>query len=672
MNFFDSLMNALSYPKKMVLITVVFMVPILIGGYLIIAESSQGITITKNEKAALEYIKTLRQLYQDFPQHRGMTNAFRNGKQSFEKKILAKRKEITADIAAIDAVDEELGKKFHTTSFWNDIKSDWQTLKNKSFTADPKQVFSEHSALIAKLYSLMEHIGNESGLVLDAHLQSHYLMEAILHELPVITENLGQGRGLGSGIAASQQITQQQQARLYTLISYVSSYSKALEHDIEELTTAGQYKLDAELNRLLSDRSQRTEAFVETVKKELLTASFITIDAAKLFDLGTQAIKANYKVYDALVPVLDSVFDERLSELRNHRLLIMAIFGVSLFIAMLLFHSFYNSVTNTISNLKNSAQKISGGDLTVNIKSQAEDESKAIVDSLNTMTSSLNTMMKDIGNGAASLASSSQQLSATTTQVSSNSGEQQIQTEQIATAMNEMTATVQDIARNAELLAAEVKNAQDQTQEGSGIINNTIESINTLATGIENAATVVANLEQSSNQIGSILSVIKEVAEQTNLLALNAAIEAARAGDHGRGFAVVADEVRTLATRSQESAEQIQDMVNTLQKNTQEASSVMHAEKSKAEHMSVTTQTATTSLQNIVNSMGKISDMSVQLAAAAEEQGSVSEEVNHNVVTVSDLSSQNLIGMNEVSTSSDELAALATHLESIVRQFKTN
>jgi methyl-accepting chemotaxis protein len=180
----------------------------------------------------------------------------------------------------------------------------------------------------------------------------------------------------------------------------------------------------------------------------------------------------------------------------------------------------------------------------------------------------------------------------------------------------------------------------------------------------------VASLETSSKEIGSILNVIKEVAEQTNLLALNAAIEAARAGEHGRGFAVVADEVRSLANRTQQSAEQIQQMVNTLQQNTREATTVMSREKQKAEEVSVHTQEATASIQKIVESMNKIGDMSTQVATAAEEQGAVSEEISRNVTTVADFSNSNMSTTKQVSEASAHLATLAVDLEHIVRLFK--
>jgi methyl-accepting chemotaxis protein len=310
------------------------------------------------------------------------------------------------------------------------------------------------------------------------------------------------------------------------------------------------------------------------------------------------------------------------------------------------------------------------GDLTNTIITSAKDETKEIVDLLNVMISKLQDTVRNIGFSSSQLSSSANQLSTTTMTVSSNIEAQQIQTEQIATAMKQMTLTVDEIAANAESLAAEASHVEQQTISGSAIINNTINSIDSISEGVAEAAVAVSQLQASSTEIGSILNVIKGVAEQTNLLALNAAIEAARAGEHGRGFAVVADEVRTLATRTQESAEQIQGMVTTLQSDTQHATAVMESQRVKAEEMSSSTQEAKHSMSQIVSAMSRISDMSAQVATAAEEQSCVSNEINKNVYFVSNLSSENKASTQEVSKASMHLAQLADALDIIVRKFK--
>jgi methyl-accepting chemotaxis protein len=669
MNLAQSLMDKLTYPKKMMLIAIIFLIPIVITTGLIIKQTSEIIVSTRIEQQGLNYIGKVLQLYKNMPQHRGMTNGYLNGKTEFKPKILAKREEISADIAAIDALDAELGEAFRTTALWNEIKQEWATLSSQAFLLAPQDVFQQHTTLILKVADLFEQISHYSGLALDPELDAARIVNTLVTKLPVVTERLGRARGLGSGIAASGMITTNGTVKLESLLTEIKINSSAVVKNLNAVMQDNELVASA-LTETLAERASAMDTFINAVNTDILNRQIIRIDSSEFFSLGTQAIKTNFQLYEQLLPLLNELFEQRIADARSHRNTIVMVIVAAIAIAIFLFTGFFRSVISNIKQLSTATVTISGGDLTVNLKNTTADETAEIINALNTMVKALNQTITKIGSTSSMLSSSAEQLSTTTYTVNHNISEQQAQTEQIATAMNEMTATVQDIAQNAELLAAEVTQARDETKSGSAIINQTISGINTLAEGVGNASQAVAQLEASSLEIGSILNVIKSVAEQTNLLALNAAIEAARAGEHGRGFAVVADEVRTLANRTQDSAEQIQDMVNTLQDNTRRATSVMNAERVKAEEMSVNTQAATESLSHIVDSMTRISDMSLQVATSAEEQGSVSEEINRNVATVSELSSNNMTATSEVSSASQALANLAEELDQIVKHFK--
>jgi len=255
---------------------------------------------------------------------------------------------------------------------------------------------------------------------------------------------------------------------------------------------------------------------------------------------------------------------------------------------------------------------------------------------------------------------------------SSNEGAQRqcLETDQVATAMNEMASTVQEVARNAEDAANCAIDADTAAKDGRKVVDNAVNAINTLAESVERVSEVVSKVEQDSNAIGSVLDVIKGIAEQTNLLALNAAIEAARAGEQGRGFAVVADEVRTLASRTQQSTEEIQRMIEQLQSGSKNAVQAMTEGRVQAQEGVGHAAQAGEALASIVESITRIRDMNTQIATAAEEQGAVADEINRTIVNIHEISEATAGGMNSVSSSSDELARFAEEMEGLVRHFK--
>jgi methyl-accepting chemotaxis protein len=248
--------------------------------------------------------------------------------------------------------------------------------------------------------------------------------------------------------------------------------------------------------------------------------------------------------------------------------------------------------------------------------------------------------------------------------------QQQSETSQVVTAMNEMTATVQEVARHATEAAAAASNADHASVDGKKVVLSTMNAIEALSSEVHSAANVISQLEKDSENIGTVLDVIKGIAEQTNLLALNAAIEAARAGEQGRGFAVVADEVRTLASRTQQSTQEIQTMIENLQVGAQSAVKVMDESRAKAEDSVSQAAKAGGSLEEITHSVSQINDMNTQIATAAEEQSAVAEEINRNIVNISEIVDRTADGANQTSIASEELASLAAQLQQLVNQFK--
>jgi len=328
------------------------------------------------------------------------------------------------------------------------------------------------------------------------------------------------------------------------------------------------------------------------------------------------------------------------------------------------------NIINPIHELLSVFNKMASGDFTQKVIVRSQDEIGQLQTATNATIAHLHSMIEDVTEATEELSESSTNMSQVIGSTSEGVQNQQSQTEQVATAMNQMASTVQEVARYASEASDAAKQANTEANAGSNVVNSAIGSINALAEQIEQASSVINRLEKDSIEIGTVLDVIKGVAEQTNLLALNAAIEAARAGEQGRGFAVVADEVRTLASRTQQSAEEIQQMIERLQAGAQEAVSVMHRSREQTESSVEQAGKAGESLQHINRSASTISDMNIQIASAAEEQGSVSEEVNRNVANISQIAGQTTESAAELLKASDKLSGLSDQLRTKLGRFR--
>jgi aerotaxis receptor len=316
------------------------------------------------------------------------------------------------------------------------------------------------------------------------------------------------------------------------------------------------------------------------------------------------------------------------------------------------------------------AKKIAAGDLSSAIQIRGNNETAEILQAIKMLQARLATVMGHIQESATGVASAAAQLAQASNSTHNLMEQQHQETDMVATAMNEMSATVAEVANNTTAAADAAHKASHKAREGRMVVRHSVTGIRELADGVGEAAQTIVRLETESANIGKILDVIRGIAGQTNLLALNAAIEAARAGEQGRGFAVVADEVRALAQRTQESTQEIQEMIARLQQGARSAVSMMQRGQDQAEQSVLAANETDESLDSITHSVERINDMNDQIATAAEEQSAVVEEMNRNVESIRHLSMQTLQSTDGVVGATSHLEDLAGKLMGLVHQYK--
>mgnify|MGYP003649104184 CR=1 FL=1 len=331
---------------------------------------------------------------------------------------------------------------------------------------------------------------------------------------------------------------------------------------------------------------------------------------------------------------------------------------------------FTRSIIIPINTALTGASFIAKGDLTHSIADEGNDEMTQLNSSLSKMQQSLRETINLIQDSSTQLASTSEELSVVTEQSTRGLHLQHEQLEQAATSVTELTAAISGVAESASITSNESDLAHAHSESGLRKVNQTIETVSTLLSSLENTLEGVDNLAIEVKNISQVLEVIRGIAEQTNLLALNAAIEAARAGETGRGFAVVADEVRALAHRTQQATKEIESMIDSVQSGTNiTVNSMRHSHEQAKNTLDIASQSGEV-IKVFAQSVTRIKDQNVMIASAAEEQATVSQEVDRNLVAVKELSTETAAGATETSASSIELARLAEQLNELTRRFK--
>jgi len=668
-------MHKLRYPAKFAMLGALFLC-VVVYAVLLIREYDLRVEISTRESVGLQYLEPMRTLLQKAQQHRGMASAFLSGNESFRPKLAAKEKELAELFDKLDKLDARMAELLDSGESWRKLKTEWASIDRDYRGMTAAQSAASHTVFIGHLIDFIAHVADSSQLILDAELSSYHLAEGLIIKLPALSEYLGLSRAMGTAALSRGKLSLDDQIRLNSLGGAAASVSHGLDTGLS-VALANDAAMNARLRAPLQDLLSQSRAFTDYVEQISKQDARLAVDPAEAsqqatayFNKATEIIDQVFAFADTASSVLSEDLTRRIDRLQTQRTwLISATIAVLTAMCYLLL-SFYRVVSESVGGISRFSIGLASGDLTVSFSDRSEDELGVAANAFSRSTENLRRLMREVGESIAQMSVYSQQLVTVSQRTRDDMLRQQGETDQVASAMEQMAATAEHIAISATEAAEATAKADREATDGKAKVEEAMNTVHALAAEVERASNTVRRVVEDSVNITVVLDMITGIAEQTNLLALNAAIEAARAGEQGRGFSVVADEVRKLAVRTQQSTQVIRGHVERLQSGTTGAVSAMDDSRRQTRRCVDQAEQALSSLHAITESMDRITGMTNQIGSATEQQSQVVESINRNVSTVHSIGQETVHGAEAAFATCSRIADLAVRLQEQIRRFK--
>ena len=573
--------------------------------------------------------------------------------------------------AAAQAVDQSL-QAFADTRQNNPsfevIQQGWAALQSEAGKLEVEQSNLRHDKLLTEVRHLYKHITASSSLIQDPALGTYYMVILASERLPQLRDLLAQVRDRAATIADFGLFQAEGYSGLRFRLDLISATLQELEADLTLL-----YQIEpayrAELGQQTDALIQLVRQGVETMENKMMKDQLVQLSTKEVQALGDKMDEAITALAGQVRQRLEADLHQRLAANQRHFWWVTAPLTASLLLYLYLMIGAYLSLRDTVGRVRDIAARVNAQDLSQHIEIVGQDELAAISRDYNVTLETLRTLMLRVRENGVTVVESATEIEARTCRSQEVIADQQGETHQVATAIKELAATSQDMAGNALQAARMTQEAQNVVGQGEDVVERTIKAIDHINREVLRTADTIGQLEQQCSQIGGVISVIRGIAEQTNLLALNAAIEAARAGEQGRGFAVVADEVRSLANRTQGATVEIQQMIEQLQSGARASVTAMSAASHEAQEGVGLAQEAKQAFGAITEKVDRMVDTNAIIASAIEQQGAVVNEIERNVVRISDGSDEALQVANAARDAARQIHQLTEQLRAMVQSF---
>ncbi|WP_285427880.1 methyl-accepting chemotaxis protein [Pseudomonas sp. lyk4-R2A-8] len=666
-----ALMNRLSFGMKFSLISVLFLLPMLATNAFLVRDAWREFQGTRVELQSLDVLGSSLALRRDLETLNNQVQINATLGQSakvgdLESTISALEQSVLSRLQGLApiSVDPE-----HVAVF-----AAKRAELLDAFKAQQQETsLLSKSALIGKLLNKAQMLGqiiaSQAGLSRDPQSDLRQLSDLITSVTPQVSQTLGEGRAMGAFSLGQGFLNSSSSTRFDELLQQLeklhAEYALKLQ-DALGSSSAAHTALDGLAKASNASLKQGSELFEErVVMAETLDASW-----QGFYDDVSQLMAKTYELDEATLGFLDQQLQQRLAQKRLHMVVLVSALTAVFLLIFYLYAGFYASTRTTLRHLGQMMDDVAAGDMTVTFVARSRDELGELGQVFNGTVAKIHDLIERVGHTVSQVERQAGQVEVVSDSSNQAVRGQRTQIEQVATAMNQMSSTAQEVARNAAAAVGSAQRVNEETVNGRGLVHSQQSSIACLATEIDQSVRAIHQLATDSQAISRVLDVIKSIAEQTNLLALNAAIEAARAGEQGRGFAVVADEVRTLARRTQQSTEEIEQMISRLHQGVEAAVTAMGSSHEMANGTVGQSEKVQQALDNILGAVGLIVDQNQQIAAAVEQQTAVAHDIDQNIVEINRAGEHAADGAQQTAAASRQLSLQVVELKQLIGAFR--